>query len=88
MPIFMDRHFLEGTSPAEVARAATVVITGNETLAAYARDAGAGKVVIVPSVIDTTKYGQSRPAGNTSEFVVGWIGTPSNVRPAVIAARN
>jgi glycosyltransferase involved in cell wall biosynthesis len=78
-PIWLVRTFLSRKIDA-VCRAATVVITGNETLAAYARDAGAGKVVIVPSVIDTTKYGQSRPASNTSEFVVGWIGTPSNVR--------
>jgi glycosyltransferase involved in cell wall biosynthesis len=78
-PIWLVRTFLSRKIDA-VCRVAAVVITGNETLAAYARDAGAGKVVIVPSVIDTNKYDLPRPACNAGEFVVGWIGTPSNVR--------
>jgi len=78
-PIWLVRTFLSRKIDA-VCRAAALVITGNETLAAYAREAGAGKVAIVASVIDTKKYDLSRSAGNAGAFVVGWIGTPSNVR--------
>jgi glycosyltransferase involved in cell wall biosynthesis len=63
-----------------VCRSADTVVVGNDALATYARAAGAAKVVLIPTVIDTEKY---PPPGSqkssSSEFVVGWIGTPSNV---------
>ena len=66
-----------------VCRASDTVVAGNPTLAAFASAAGARDVVVVPSAINIEKYSQAmehRPSPNRSEFVVGWIGTPSNVR--------
>lgn len=63
-----------------VCRAAHMVVAGNETLAGYARRVAAGKVVVIPTVIDMSKYESVRPERKRTEFVVGWIGTPSNVR--------
>jgi glycosyltransferase involved in cell wall biosynthesis len=51
------------------------VIAGNEYLADRAKQAGAGKVELLPSVVDVGRYTQKQPGGS-STFTVGWIGSP------------
>jgi glycosyltransferase involved in cell wall biosynthesis len=55
---------------------ATIVVAGNEYLAARARAAHARRVVIVPTVIDETLY-PAEPPNRPDRFVIGWIGSPS-----------
>ena len=55
--------------------AATVVVAGNEYLAARARDAGA-EVQVIPTVVDLARYtGGPVPPGRP--FTLGWIGSPA-----------
>ena len=75
-----------------VMRDATVVVAGNEYLAARARSAGAKRVEIVPTVVDLGRYTVPRRDAGT-RMTVGWIGSPSTTRylaacvPALEAAR-
>ena len=59
-----------------VMRASALVIAGNDYLAAYARQAGSGRVEYLPSVVDIDRY---LPAPLSAErvFTIGWIGSPS-----------
>jgi glycosyltransferase involved in cell wall biosynthesis len=59
-----------------VMAAATVVIVGNDYLAAQAQAAGARRVEIVPSVIDLARYRQRTTFG-VDRFVIGWVGSGS-----------
>jgi glycosyltransferase involved in cell wall biosynthesis len=59
-------------------RRSTMVIAGNEYLAGRARESGARRVEIVPTVIDLDKYPEAAPQPS-AEFTVGWIGTPKTV---------
>jgi glycosyltransferase involved in cell wall biosynthesis len=57
-----------------VMRNSAVVVAGNEYLAARACEAGARRVEVIPTVVDTDSY---EPKGNFNETpIVGWIGTP------------
>jgi glycosyltransferase involved in cell wall biosynthesis len=73
---------LLGNKIKSVMRNAQAVIVGNPYLAEYARQAGAKRVEIIPSVVDQSKY-ISRSDGsldkNGGVFKIGWIGTPSTV---------
>lgn len=62
-----------------VMRKAAVVVAGNEYLADRAREAGARRIEIIPTVVDTERY---QPAMKSSDGmpVVGWIGTPKTSR--------
>lgn len=67
-----------------VMRRATLVVAGNEYLATRAREAGARRVEILPTVVDLDRYPapqetlvQSPPEG---VFTVGWIGAPKTVK--------
>ena len=40
----------------ELIRGAALVVAGNDYLASYARDAGAARVEIVPTVVDLQRY--------------------------------
>ncbi|GAU07625.1 glycosyltransferase family 4 protein [Desulfoplanes formicivorans] len=62
-----------------VMRHAKCVIAGNQYLADRAKKAGAPKVEIIPTVVDTDRY-QPRPRSNPNELTVGWIGTPKTSR--------
>jgi glycosyltransferase involved in cell wall biosynthesis len=53
-----------------------LVIAGNEYLAAHARRS-TGRVEVVPTVVDTTKYAPATGPGAGSAFTIGWIGSPS-----------
>lgn len=58
-----------------VMRNASVVIVGNEYLAKRAYQAGAKRIEVIPTVVDTNRY---LPSNSNSDNppVVGWIGTP------------
>ncbi len=72
------RRLLGGKIDA-VMRHAAVVVAGNDYLAERARAAGARRVEIIPTVVDTERYRPpSTRAGGPP--VVGWIGTPQTSR--------
>jgi glycosyltransferase involved in cell wall biosynthesis len=77
-----DRHRLPlvrgllGRKIDRVMQRATIVVAGNEYLAARARAAGAGEVVVIPSVVDIDAYPIAPPPADR-EPVIGWIGSPS-----------
>lgn len=62
-----------------VMRKSSLVIAGNTYLAERARNAGAHRVEIIPTVVDTDRY---VPVVETSEDmpIVGWMGTPQTSR--------
>jgi glycosyltransferase involved in cell wall biosynthesis len=62
-----------------VMRQASCVIAGNDYLAERAQHAGAGKVEIIPTVVDAERY-QPTPKAATATPIVGWIGTPKTSR--------
>jgi glycosyltransferase involved in cell wall biosynthesis len=68
------RTFL-GQKIDKVMQRASLVIAGNEYLAARARAAGAKCVEILPSVVDVSQYAVKRP-GPDNVFKIGWIGSP------------
>lgn len=71
-----------------VMRAADLVVAGNDYIAARAREAGARRIEIIPTVIDLTDYPPA-PAPQNDVFTVGWIGSPHSdqwlqtIRPAL-----
>jgi glycosyltransferase involved in cell wall biosynthesis len=71
-----------------VMEAASVVVAGNDYLADRAREAGARRVVVLPTVVDLARY-RAPPPANDGPPVVGWIGTPltasylEELRPAL-----
>lgn len=63
--------------------AAGVVTCGSPYIAERAARAGARQVVMLPTAVDVARYPDAMPersATKRNEFVVGWIGTPSNTR--------
>ncbi len=62
-----------------VMRHAVVVVAGNDYLAERARQAGARRVELIPTVVDTHRY-QPRQAPPNETPVIGWIGTPNTSR--------
>ena len=75
-------RLLLGNKIKTVMRGAQAVIVGNAYLAEYAHRAGAIRVEIIPSVVDLSKYSPgvvSTYEKNDSNFIIGWIGTPSTV---------
>ncbi len=67
--LLKDKH-------SELMRRSSLVIAGNEYLAKFARQAGAKRVEIVPTVVDINRYPpRIVNSQNTSELpLVGWIG--------------
>lgn len=59
-----------------VMRRANLVMAGNEYLANRARHAGAQRVEILPTVVDTERY-QTRPPPESPIITVGWMGSPA-----------
>lgn len=62
-----------------VMKRANLVIVGNEYLATRARDAGACRVEILPTVVDITRYA-SEEFVNNPILTIGWIGSPSTAK--------
>lgn len=59
-----------------VMRRADVVIVGNEYLSERAKQAGASRVELLPTVVDANRYAVIEKEG-TSPVTIGWIGQPS-----------
>lgn len=69
------RNFL-GNKIGKVMKYSRLTVAGNQYLADYAVKSGAGKVEIIPTVIDLDRYTVKRDSISENEnFVVGWIGT-------------
>ncbi|HSW36318.1 MAG TPA: glycosyltransferase family 4 protein, partial [Candidatus Limnocylindrales bacterium] len=69
-------RILLGRKIDRVMRWAALVVAGNDYLADRARDAGASRIEILPTVIDLEKYcGTPQPINNA--FTIGWIGSPA-----------
>ena len=61
---------------------AACVITGNDYLAHYAKQAGASHVEVIPTVVDSERY-CSNSSEKNGQLVIGWIGSPSTQRYVV-----
>lgn len=57
-----------------VMRHAAIVVAGNDYLRDHALAAGARRVEIIPSSVDTAHY---HPAPPSETFTIGWIGSPA-----------
>jgi glycosyltransferase involved in cell wall biosynthesis len=80
-------RWLLGKKIDDVMRDATCVIAGNAYIADRARAAGARRVEIVPTVVDTDKYAAAKPRLDVSQKAqqdtlptIGWIGSPSTTQ--------
>lgn len=73
-PSALVRRMLGGKIDA-VMRHASAVLVGNAYLAERARQAGASRVELIPTVVDTERY-QPRENPQHKTPVIGWIGTP------------
>lgn len=72
-------RWLLGRKIDSVMRHSTVVTAGNQYLAERARKAGAPRVEVIPTVVDTDRY-RPRDHVHNGVPVVGWIGTPGTSR--------
>lgn len=59
-----------------VMQGSALVLAGNPYLADRARQAGAGRVEIVPTVVDADTYGTGHIPAMDGRARIGWIGTP------------
>ncbi len=83
------RGWLEGlrrpeATTAAYCRAADAVLAGNETLAAFAREArgtgGDGAVSVIPTVVDTDRFRPREGDGaGEAQPVLGWVGSDTGV---------
>lgn len=62
-----------------VMRRAAVVMVGNDYLGDRAKQAGARRVELLPTVVDATRYAVVEKA-NTQAVTIGWIGQPSTAK--------
>ena len=60
----------------QVMQASATVIAGNQYLADRAHKAGANRVEILPTVVDTSAYQQAFGKNEDGKLRLGWIGTP------------
>jgi glycosyltransferase involved in cell wall biosynthesis len=73
------RRFL-GKKIDSIMAGAAMVIVGNDYLARRAREAGARRVEILPSVVDLSKYQGIQENPREGPFTIGWIGSPSTAK--------
>jgi len=78
-PRWAVRRFL-GKKIESIMAAAAMVIVGNEYLGQRAREAGARRVEILPSVVDLSKYPVIQEKTKEGPFAIGWIGSPSTAK--------
>lgn len=64
---------------------ASQVVAGNQYLADRAQLAGAGRIAIIPTVIDLKRYPLIEKT-ITTELVIGWIGSPSTTHYLLMLA--
>lgn len=74
------RKFL-GSKIDNVMRYSKIVFAGNSYLEARANGAGARKVILLPTVIDPSRYGKKEKVAEEKEnVVIGWIGSPTTIK--------
>jgi glycosyltransferase involved in cell wall biosynthesis len=79
-----DRHWLApvrmvfGRKLDAVMRRASLVVAGNDYLAARAHEARAPRVEVVPTVIDLHRY-SLQPRARSGPLTIGWIGSPGTM---------
>ena len=71
---------LYGSKVARLMRGASLVVAGSPYIAEYAQQAGASRIEVVPTAVDTQRYQPRDPTRTNESFVVGWIGTPYTAR--------
>jgi len=71
------RNLLGGKIDA-IMRRADLVVVGNDYLGERARQAGAKRVELLPTVVDATRYAVTSATPDQS-VTIGWIGSPSTV---------
>lgn len=81
------RNFLS-RKIATVMKNASVVVAGNAYLADYAKNSGAKKVEIIPTVIDLDRYSQKNYFQGSADFIVGWVGTRSTFEKHLAPCKN
>jgi glycosyltransferase involved in cell wall biosynthesis len=69
-----------------VMRRANLVVAGNEYIAQHARNAGASRVEILPTVVDIERY-KNLPHKQDSTLTIGWIGSPSTANYLNLVAK-
>lgn len=62
-----------------VMRRAAVVLVGNDYLGDRAKQAGGKRVVLLPTVVDATRYAVVEKT-NSQAVTIGWIGQPSTAK--------
>jgi len=72
-------RLLLGDKIDRIMRGAATVIAGNDYIAERARRAGAGRVELLPTVIDLNRY-EAAAVPQQEPFTIGWIGSPSTAR--------
>lgn len=75
-------RFFLGKKIDSVMKGAHTVIAGNDYLAERAKSAGAKNIVIIPTVVDTTRYAFKQKK-NGEILTIGWIGSPSTQKYVV-----
>lgn len=74
-PLSVVRRLL-GSKIDSVMRRADVVIVGNKYIGDRARDAGAKRIELIPTVVDTSRYAVALNAPGRP-ITIGWIGSPA-----------
>jgi glycosyltransferase involved in cell wall biosynthesis len=69
-----------GKKIACVMRRADLIIAGNKYLANHALQAGAQRVELLPSVVDTARYVASPCNSTATTVTIGWIGSPTTAK--------
>ncbi|MFH1071060.1 MAG: glycosyltransferase family 4 protein, partial [Candidatus Glassbacteria bacterium] len=64
---------------ASIVRRSHLTIAGNRYLAEFARNAGAGRVVVLPTVVDTDRFRPPEKESTAGKLVIGWIGSPTTI---------
>lgn len=74
-------RMLLGRKIDQLMKRSSLVLAGNDYLAERARNAGARRVEVVPTVVDLERYGL-RPEHDDAALrpAIGWIGSPSTYR--------
>jgi glycosyltransferase involved in cell wall biosynthesis len=63
-----------------IARWSRVTIAGNEYLAEFARNAGAQRIEVLPTVVDARRMTPQAVKGvKGDQIVIGWIGSPTTI---------
>jgi len=65
---------------ATAARLSSITLAGNNYLADYARQAGAARVEVLPTVVDTDAFSASEEQRSSGSVVIGWIGSTTTIQ--------